>query len=215
MGTYRKSTPIKTTELCSKGCGNKARFKSPSGILLCERSANACPIIKKKNSDGVKQAYKDGRKDCSHLDGKRGWAKGLTAVEDNRIVANVKYDPNNIWGKNKKGPHKKLLLKERGHICESCGNSEWMGKRITIEMDHINGDRYDNRKENLQLLCPNCHSQTETWKKGQNGKRKCTDKEIIEAWNNSDNMNQTLNKLNYNWGSVHTVKRVLHLHKLI
>ena len=48
--------------------------------------------------------------------------------------------------------------------CKLCGlNNSWNGKELTLELDHINGDRYDNRIENLRWLCPNCHSQTETF----------------------------------------------------
>ncbi len=43
--------------------------------------------------------------------------------------------------------------------CEQCGWSEMSEDgRIPVELDHINGDRYDNRIENLRILCPNCHS---------------------------------------------------------
>lgn len=41
---------------------------------------------------------------------------------------------------------------------------EWNGKLITLDLDHANGDNTDNRLENLRFLCPNCHSQTETYK---------------------------------------------------
>ena len=44
--------------------------------------------------------------------------------------------------------------------CEKCGISEWNGEHITLEIHHINGNHSDNRLENLQILCPNCHSQT-------------------------------------------------------
>ncbi len=63
------------------------------------------------------------------------------------------------------GSHKlklKLLrdgLKERR--CERCGKGEWLGEPIPIELHHINGDRFDNRLVNLQLLCPNCHALTD------------------------------------------------------
>ncbi|MEV0484878.1 HNH endonuclease [Streptomyces sp. NPDC050508] len=50
------------------------------------------------------------------------------------------------------------------HICESCGIGDvWQGKRLVLEIDHINGDRLDNRRENLRYLCPSCHSQTKTF----------------------------------------------------
>lgn len=47
--------------------------------------------------------------------------------------------------------------------CEQCGLSEWDGKPLALELHHVNGDGLDNRLENLLLLCPNCHSQTDTW----------------------------------------------------
>jgi 5-methylcytosine-specific restriction endonuclease McrA len=63
---------------------------------------------------------------------------------------------------------KKILLKcgLLDYKCDSCGNSgEWMGKPISLEIDHINGINNDNRLENLRILCPNCHSQTPTFRK--------------------------------------------------
>lgn len=57
----------------------------------------------------------------------------------------------------------KLGLKE--NKCEVCGISEWLGSPIVCELHHINGDTTDNRIENLQILCPNCHSQTDNFRK--------------------------------------------------
>ena len=48
--------------------------------------------------------------------------------------------------------------------CEICGISEWRGSPIICELHHINGDNTDNRLENLQILCPNCHSQTDNFR---------------------------------------------------
>lgn len=55
----------------------------------------------------------------------------------------------------------KNILKNK---CYTCGNNgEWYGKKLSLQLDHINGINNDNRLENLRLLCPNCHSQTETF----------------------------------------------------
>lgn len=47
--------------------------------------------------------------------------------------------------------------------CAICGCTEWNGKTLSLELDHINGINNDNRLENLRFLCPNCHSQTSTY----------------------------------------------------
>jgi DNA-binding CsgD family transcriptional regulator/5-methylcytosine-specific restriction endonuclease McrA len=62
-------------------------------------------------------------------------------------------------------------LKE--HRCERCGLTQWQGQPITLALHHVNGVRDDNRLENLQILCPNCHSQTDTFA-GRNGRARVT-----------------------------------------
>ena len=57
--------------------------------------------------------------------------------------------------------------------CEKCGNVEWQGQPIALELDHIDGDHYNNEIENLQILCPNCHAQTDNYR-SKNRKDKLT-----------------------------------------
>ena len=61
---------------------------------------------------------------------------------------------------------KKRLLKEnvKQHRCEECGLSEWRTLPIPLELHHHNGINNDHRLENLQLLCPNCHAQTDSYR---------------------------------------------------
>ena len=68
----------------------------------------------------------------------------------------------------------KLRLFKEGlkyNECEICSISEWNGKRIECQLDHIDGNRTNHRLENLRILCPNCHSQTETFTSKKNSKK--------------------------------------------
>ncbi len=82
--------------------------------------------------------------DTSHFTGP-AWNRGIYETFDN--LTHKKAMKNN-------------LLREYGHKCQSCQLSTWLDNPIYLELHHINGVRKDNRKENLQLLCPNCHALT-------------------------------------------------------
>ncbi len=69
-------------------------------------------------------------------------------------------------GRRRNRQHVKLRLLSAGlkeGRCETCGLTERRERPISLELHHVNGDGLDNRIENLLLLCPNCHSQTDTW----------------------------------------------------
>lgn len=93
------------------------------------------------------------------------------------------------------------LLEDR---CEKCGvGKEWCGMSLTLQLDHINGDRTNNRLDNLRVLCPNCHSQTETFG-GRNVKQRdlswkdIPKDQIIDRYRMVDgSLSQTIRELGY------------------
>lgn len=126
---------------------------------------------------------KDLKLDVSHFTG-QGHLKGKIhnyipkrKIED-ILVENSDYQSHKL----------RIRLLEEGykeHKCEFCGLEEWMGQKISLELDHINGVNTDNRIENLRLLCPNCHSLTPTYRgKNKNEtKRKVSKKKCISCDN--------------------------------
>ena len=64
---------------------------------------------------------------------------------------------------------KKYLIQTKGYVCCGCGITEWRNKRIVLELEHKDGNSENNLLENLELLCPNCHSQTDTYKAKNKG----------------------------------------------
>lgn len=65
---------------------------------------------------------------------------------------------------------KARVVEAHGYNCSTCGINEWNGREIGLELDHIDGDSYNNSFSNLRLLCPNCHSQTPTFKNKNKGR---------------------------------------------
>jgi len=64
---------------------------------------------------------------------------------------------------------KKYLEHTRGYKCEICAIDSWQNKPIVLECDHIDGSHLNNKPENLRLVCPNCHSQTDTYRNKNKG----------------------------------------------
>ena len=90
---------------------------------------------------------------------------------------------------------RKNLIDIRGHRCEQCGLTEWLDKPISLELHHIDGDSRNNNMENLQLLCPNCHSQTSNYKKRNKIKQKVSDDELAYSLSHSTSIRQAVMKL--------------------
>lgn len=183
---------------CSYGCGQDAEY-TLSGKYCCSDNWRKCPAVRQKNSEGLKIAHSEGRlnADHLHLPGVNDWRKGKTSLSDNRIRGKYK-NQESLFSKNTVGAcyiRKALLdLKIVENKCAICGLTDWLNKPIVFDLDHIDGDRFNNTKENVRLLCPNCHSQTETFR-GRNVKRpgkKIEDEVLIDALNKTKSIRQAL-----------------------
>ena len=78
---------------------------------------------------------------------------------------------------------KKRLIEDniKEHKCEICGITDWMGKKVPIELDHIDGNHYNNELSNLRIVCPNCHAQQDT-NSGKNVKHRKKNKPSYSNW---------------------------------
>lgn len=114
---------------------------------------------KGKNLNTIKQGIQELNIDTSHFS-----LKGLKLItRKQKLTLNEILVENSTYQSGKLG---KRLIKEgiKEHKCECCNLSKWQDKLIPLELHHINGIHTDNRLENLQLLCPNCHALTDSYR---------------------------------------------------
>lgn len=129
--------------------------------------ANVCRILGLKPRGGnyktLKYKFEELNIDTSHFTG-QGWNIGMKFNPSKKFTAKEALIENSPC-KNL-GSIKRILINEnlKEYKCEICGLTEWMGSPISLELHHINGNNRDNRLENLQWLCPNCHSMTDNFR---------------------------------------------------
>lgn len=126
-------------------------------------SFNYCDVLRYlniplqgNNSCTLKRKIKEFNLDISHFTLKgntrsRKYIKAEYYLVENSIIQTDKL--------------KKKLLHEgiKEAKCECCGLTEWLNKPIILQLHHVDGNKNNNKLENLQLLCPNCHSQTDNY----------------------------------------------------
>ena len=106
--------------------------------------------------------------DTSHFKG-QSWSRGKTFLPNVEKATAWLCENSNANRDGLKKRQVKLSILE--NKCAVCGNTgTWCDTQLVLHLDHINGKNRDNRLDNLRLLCPNCHSQTETFA-GKNKKR--------------------------------------------
>ena len=149
--------------------------ESKSFSEVCDK-ANICKTT--GNYETLKRIVKEKNIDITHF--KRCGGNRTKIPIEELLKENTYYSSDRL---------KNRLLKEgyKSYKCECCKNTEWNKQPIPLELHHINGNHNDNRLENIQLLCPNCHALTDNYGgKNQEHKRKQSVSKIKIVINDED-----------------------------
>jgi len=155
---YKKKTENKfCNKSCSASFNNKGvrRHGNPKIILSKEGKIIPKPLCKKcgKECSQNKSTFCSAKchKKYEYLQRVSMWIEGTYKTKSRNFF-------------------RKYLIETQGYECSCCSISEWNGKSIVLEIDHIDGNSENNRPNNLRFICPNCHSQTDTYKGKNVGK---------------------------------------------
>ena len=150
---------------------SKRKWTDDQFIEAVKSSFSYAEVMKKiglkpagSNYDTVKRKISELDLDTSHMTGKV-WNQGerYRPIKEARPLEEILVERSSYVSTYHL---KERLLKEgvKEHRCECCGNTEWMGEPIALELHHVNGVKDDLRMENLQILCPNCHAFTDNYR---------------------------------------------------
>lgn len=161
--------------LCEYGCNSPANFELKNGKHCCSAHYSSCVAIREKNKAGVNKAYAEKLKGYTY-NSASAWSTGKQLIPNDEIFVDF-------------SPYSTELVKKRiidgellPHQCLVCGIDTWNNTPLVLDLDHINGNNRDNRLCNLRFLCPNCHSQTSTYKgRNKNTGKTVSDQELIDA----------------------------------
>jgi hypothetical protein len=183
---------------------NKYSLEEIKNIVENSQSASeACRKMgmadKSGNGTRLRKDLKDLNIDFSHWTGQL-WSKGKTILTDERVSKKRKLEEMFVENSEVSRSHiRSLILKNNllEYKCNTCCMSPiWNNTKLAFHIDHINGIRNDHRLENLRWLCPNCHSQTETYcGKKNTGRTKICDQDLIDSYNKHKKCDKALKQL--------------------
>lgn len=147
---------------------NKSKVDSDTFIQYVMESFSVAEVLKKcelvpwgANYKSFHKRVKELSLDTSHFTG-QGHLKGKSNPYVSELSIEDAFIMNGSLSSYSLG-RKIIKYNLKEYVCECCGLSEWLNKKISLHLDHIDGDNTNNLLSNLRWLCPNCHSQTETY----------------------------------------------------
>lgn len=166
-----------------KKCPKCSAEHSLSGVYCSRKCANSRLFTaesRKKKSESNKKYWnslsEDKKKD------KRELLKELSPFSVYNHLESILTQDWNVLGIMSK--RLRVIIEQEGK-CNKCGISHWNEQRITLEYEHKDGNNSNNSRNNVEALCPNCHSQTTTWRGRKNGERQ---KKIENYLNITENL---------------------------
>jgi Zn finger protein HypA/HybF involved in hydrogenase expression len=180
-------------------------------IEVVKNSSSIANAMEKLNEGRrfVKRKIEELSIDTSHMTG-QAWTSGKTVMQDSRLS---KYSKEEIFSEDSPCSNsyvRKFVLKNKlkEYKCESCELVNWKNQNINLQLDHINGNRKDNRLENLRWLCPNCHSQTSTFCSRNVKSKRYSDELIISLCKKHGNVRGVVEELGCNPRLYGRIKRL-------
>jgi 5-methylcytosine-specific restriction endonuclease McrA len=161
------------SNMICENCGNDHDGNYGSGRFCSSRCARGFSTSVKRNEINEKVSKKlKGRKSWNGMAFQKGYDPRRRAFTDaERKKAGETIRRKNLeflkienWLELSLAQKKSLILILQNNRCSECGLGSWQDKPITLELDHIDGDKENNIRDNLRCLCPNCHSQTPTFR---------------------------------------------------
>lgn len=150
-GGLAKHAPVCTKQKPCPECGKTVRI----GYTFCSRLCSSVATGKRRR----KKASQNSCVSCGNATGNaRYCSKDCEAVHKKRKNDGLAFSntPNFT-------AIRRIVLVDQAGCCADCGNHEWLCNPIPLQLDHKNGNADDWRRENLRLLCPNCHALTPTF----------------------------------------------------
>ena len=128
------------------------------------------------------------------------WAKLKENTKQRMIKARAVYIKNKkdkwaglTWDELGIDARRSRVLQEQSRKCLKCSLSEWFGQKLVLELEHKDGNHQNNSRDNLEGLCPNCHSITDTWRgKNKSMRGRVSDEELSLAIQNTKTIRQAL-----------------------